>query len=172
MSINIYINSASPMDVAPALTTLREDVSIAPTSSLSIMSPVYVIDYDNGILGANFVYDSAWGRYYWIVDKTVEPGQTMTLHCKNAILANTVWNHADSWRATVVRSGQAGRPTYIPDDQYPIHPHRKNYMSLWFYPEADYALSSADNNYVVSILTGGDPFYPAPTNNNSEEEQT
>jgi len=172
MSLTLYKNSKSPNDVTPELTTIASDIPIRPTSSVSVMNPTYVLDYNSGYLDANFCYDSITNRYYWITDKSLVIGQTITLTCSNAILANTVWGHQDCWGGVIVRSGALQNITFFPDDQYPLHPNKKNFMSLYFEAEINYPLSSNSNNYVICICNGGDPFYPPTPNNNSEEEET
>lgn len=52
----------------------------------SIMSPVFLITYNNIAVDCNYLYVSDWGRYYFITDMVAAPGGRLYVHCKEDVL--------------------------------------------------------------------------------------
>lgn len=92
-------------------------VTIHPTSVLSQLAPVFVIDYNANFLTANYVRADFFGRSYNAL-VSVDTAGKMLLSCNVDFLAFNFSNCP----ITVVRSGSIGAPTEIPDNKLPVKP--------------------------------------------------
>jgi len=91
----------------------------------SVLYPTVVLDYDSSVLtsGFNYCYISAFKRYYYIVDISVDSGKKIILSLAVDAL-NTYCSDILKCPATVVRSEDA-RNSQIYDNQYPISTSEK-----------------------------------------------
>lgn len=138
------------------------DVSIRPTSDLSLESPRFVVSYDSNYLNCNYIWCADFHRYYYIIDRIVEIGESITLVCKSDAVGSFLESLLDRTQATVIRCSN-GKPTYFPDPQYPIDPSRKEYKCLLFYRDRNYPFTS-NNNYLLEVQNSAEAPYQ-PTQN-------
>lgn len=151
-----------------------EDISINPTGPVSMDTPTFVIDYNSSYVTCNYCYCPLFQRYYFITDKVIDIGKTITLVCKSDPLA-TFFSTMPALMAgidcCVIRTGATNKAinklTYFPDPTYPIDPARKVLSHIEFTPNLAngvYPLESEDYNYIVDILkSDGTPFTPPTT---------
>lgn len=123
MSVTFYTCKDDPKVINKSLTAIGtlSNITIAPTDTVSILNPTLIMSYDSNYIGANYVYISEFGRYYFC-SVSVAPGQRCIVKCtvdplysfKTGLLKIPV---------TVIRSESAGI-NYVPDKQLPIDPKR------------------------------------------------
>lgn len=70
MTINLYTNNSDNRTVSKSLTLLAENVSITLKENTDLVNPVIIMATSANVTGANYVYISEFGRYYYIVNKT------------------------------------------------------------------------------------------------------
>lgn len=131
LSITLYTSTADPKEVdkSSKLTQIGSAaITATPTNDIDILNPVVVLNYNSNYIGANYAYIPAFERYYYINDKSVKPGQAITLTMsvdplmsfKSSILG---------CKACVTRSESVGGPTEVNDDKLPIDPNKKEILS-------------------------------------------
>lgn len=147
-----------------------EDISINPTGPVSMDTPTFVIDYNSSYVTCNYCYCPLFQRYYFITDKVIDIGKTITLVCKSDPLATFFSSPEDfgglNITCCVIRRGDS-KLSYFPDPAFPIDPARKVLSHIEFEPNlasGTYPLESEDYNYIVDILkSDGTPFTPPTT---------
>ena len=151
LTITLYTSTADPktVDKTSGLTQLGiSTITATPTNDIDILAPVVLLNYNSTFLAANYAYISEFGRYYYVNDKTVKPGESMTLTMsvdplmsfKSSIL---------SAKACITRSESIGGPTEIPDNRLPVDPNKKEILSA----KQSFMLGSTSKacRYVVTI---------------------
>ncbi len=138
------------------------NVSIRPTSDLSLESPRFVVSYKSEYLDCNYIWCGDFNRFYYIVDRIVEIGESITLICKSDPVASFLPSLLTNIVVTVIRKN-IGSPTYFPDPQYAIDPVRKEYKCLYFYNESNYPFTTS-NNYLLEVQNSAEAPYQ-PTQN-------
>lgn len=121
MTITFYTTSSSPKKLNKTLTPIGSAVALAPTSQVSVLNPVLIVDNVSGFINANYAEIDDFHRYYWI---------TTAYDTSGRIIVSGKVDYLMSWAegikkcpCTVVRA-ELGKPTYIVDDKLPIDPKR------------------------------------------------
>lgn len=151
LTITLYTSTADPKEVdkTSKLTQVGSaSITATPTNDIDILNPVVLLNYNSSYLGANYAYISEFGRYYYINDEAVKPGQSITLTMsvdplmsfKSSILG---------CKACVTRSESIGGPTEIPDSKLPVDPNKKEILSA----KSSIMLGSTSHacRYVVTV---------------------
>lgn len=146
MTIDLYTTTDDNRVVNKTLTAVSSNITVRPTESLDLLTPVFYVDTDNSYLAANYLYCSTFGRYYYINDIKLETGHRMSLHCSLDVLY-TYRTYLPAVTATVIRSESIGRPTAIPDKMLPIDPNRYEYKSV-LYPKG-FVLDPNKRNFLL-----------------------
>lgn len=125
MMVTLYTNTADvfKIDKSAALTQLRQ-VSFTATKQITFLEPRIDLDYAADISGANYCYIDIFGAWYFIEDKIYDIGKKITLVCS----IDPLYTFKDgilSCDVCCIRSESPGKPTDVPDSQYPIHPSKK-----------------------------------------------
>lgn len=131
LSITLYTSTADPkeLDKSSKLTQIGSAaITATPTNDIDVLNPTVLLNYNSNYIGANYAYISAFGRYYYINDKSVKPGQSITLTMSVDPLMS-FRNQIKNCTACVTRSESVGQPTMIPDDRLPINPNKKELLS-------------------------------------------
>ena len=66
--------------------TDAKDLTAQIKDAASIMTPTFYIAYDSDLLTQHYNYASAWGRYYYIDDMTVDVGGAIYIKCREDVL--------------------------------------------------------------------------------------
>lgn len=98
MNINLFINSNDVRVLNKGLTAVGTDIPCELTDVCSVSDPVLLLNYSDSYIGANYLYISKWGRYYYINEKEIVNGNQIRLSAhidvlmsfKNAILSSDV----------------------------------------------------------------------------------
>lgn len=125
-TIDIGYTTENIKKVNKAYTTIQSGVNISPLSTISQLSPVFVINYDSRFLNANYVVCSTLGRKYFC-KVSVDTAQRMILTCMVDYYSSFDLSNC---KIHVVRNGGIGSPTDYPDTKYPIKPNQKEITSI------------------------------------------
>lgn len=153
-TIDIGYTTDNTYKVNKTVSYIAQGVSIHPLSTVSQLSPVFVIDYDSRFLNANYVRATFLGRLYYCT-VSVDTAQKMYLSCSVDYLSSFALGNCP---ITVTRNGGIGAPTEIPDNKLPVIPNRKKIDSITaFSPDINsvFINDSRSFNYVVTVV-GGD----------------
>lgn len=142
-----------------------------PTEGCTILNPRLILGYTSDISMSNYMYISEWGRFYFIENVTVQPGN-MCIITGSVDVLKTYAAAIRRCTATVVRSESVGAPTMYPDDKLPIIPGRKSITSSAM-PNSLHQ-SSADipwiHTHYVLTVKGGDTLTPTRKQEEGEED--
>lgn len=120
-----------------------------PTNIVSVISPVFEIDYRPEFLNCNYCYCDILHRFYYIRDITIVAGKKMRISCEVDVLTtykDTILNCT----GFAVRSESAGI-NYVPDDKLPLHPSKVYYDQPIYFPNNPFNTSLSGYNFVVCI---------------------
>lgn len=150
-TINLYHTSDDPRVADKTLSTIATDIPVNPTAAIDRLQPVFVIDYSDSYINVNYVYCSAFGRYYFCSSPSIEIGRRIVLPC--TVDALTSWiAQLRNCPCTVTRSETSGI-TAVPDAQLPIDPNRRTYRVMAFDAESNYPFDiNAANPYLLEVL--------------------
>lgn len=87
----------------------------------SIYQPTLILTYDYALTKKNYTYVPDWGRYYFIINQNVDKGSKIIISAFVDVLM-TYKDNIKSCAGMCVRNEGIGRPTDIPDDEFPIRP--------------------------------------------------
>lgn len=150
-TLNLYQTNSDPRQVTKSLTSVAANIPIQPTATLDILNPNIIINYNESYLNANYCYCSLLNRYYYITSTSLEIGKRIILNCAIDVL-HTYSSQIRSCTACVVRNEGIGKPTYIPDNQLPIHPSEQDVTSIRF-SESPFT-TGALYAYILTVLRG------------------
>lgn len=153
-TIDIGYTTDNTYKVNKTVSYIAQGVTIHPLSTVSQLSPVFVIDYDSRFLNANYVRATFLGRLYYCT-VSVDTAQKMYLSCSVDYLSSFGLSNCP---ITVTRNGGIGAPTEIPDNKLPVIPNRKKIDSITtFSPDINSVFINDPRslNYVVTVV-GGD----------------
>lgn len=171
MTIDIGTATKSRLFVDKGFNVIAQGVNISPTSSLAKRTPVFVIDYNEALVNANYLYCPLFQRYYYIEDISLEIGKTMTLTCR-ADPAMSFLKDNYIYVVGLVMRASGLSATHFSDDKLPVDPVQKNYYSLYFYNESNYPLTAQSNNYVIDVICSDTaPYTPPAPEPEPEPEQ-
>lgn len=148
LTVDILSTTDDPRVVSKTTTTIAS-VTAKPTDACSVLYPVLLLQYSGSLAAANYMYISAWGRYYYIDRIKLLPGNQIEIAGSVDVL-KTYDTEIRSCTATVIRSESIGAPTMIPDNKLPINPNKKELLTAKF----DFAIasgSSSDRRYFVKV---------------------
>lgn len=152
-SINIGRTTDNTYKVNKTFTVVKSNVPISPLSTINILSPVFVVDYDSRLLSCNYVTASFLNRRY-MCTVSVDTASRMILSCSVDYLSSFNLNNCD---ITVTRCGGLGAPTEIPDNKLPVIPNRKHIDSITVFNAqlGDFRNDPRALNYVITTIGGG-----------------
>ena len=117
MQITLYQCGDDPRTMHKTLQNALT-VSAEIKEACSTETPDFYIAYDDTIITGHYNYAQAWGRYYYLGDPDLVPGQGMILHGRHDVLMT----YADQIAGcpAVIRRSSALPNTYISDGQLPV----------------------------------------------------
>lgn len=117
----------------------------------TLLSPSFLLDYDDSLLNKNYVYVPAWDRYYYIVSPlSMIQGKRCVVVCSEDVRM-TFANGILSLECYVVRN-QRKCNTLVIDDYYPAE-IMSTLCTLKFNASPFYPLNS-DRNIVMAVYGG------------------
>lgn len=130
MNITLYTTTDDMRTVNKTLSVVKS-VTATPTEPMNVLAPTLIINYDNSVLLANYVYIPALNRYYYIDNLDLLKGNRILLSCRVDVL-KTYANDIRNCNCICARSESIGTPTQIPDKNLPIDPNREDIVSIVF----------------------------------------
>ena len=130
MNITLYTTTDDMRTVNKTLSVVKS-VTATPTEPMNVLAPTLIINYDNSVLSANYVYIPALNRYYYIDNLDLLKGNRILLSCRVDVL-KTYANDIRNCNCICARSESIGTPTQIPDKNLPIDPNREDIVSIVF----------------------------------------
>lgn len=154
MTLIFYTTTDPPNKINKTLVTVATVTNVMLKDNVSILSPVFIMNYNAALLSANFVYCETFGRYYFIEDITAISGGRLSIACK----VDTLYTYRVSIGnvpAIATRSETAGH-TEITDNKLPIAKNKE--VKLYEFTGGDFNIDTAANtdyNFVLNIMGGG-----------------
>lgn len=146
MLLNLYSTTDDTRKVDKTLTAIK-DITAIPSDNVTMLTPAFIVEYDNTILAANYCYIAEFNRYYFIHDITLLRGNRMQLNCAVDVL-KTYADDLKNCTAVIIRNGGIGEPSMIPDNQLPINPNKKELLTK----TVNFAIDTTNTNlYLVQI---------------------
>ena len=156
-SIKIGNITEDPLVAVKSPSWIDQAVPLLPTSALDQRSPVFVIDYQDSYLGANYIECPKLGRKYFIQNKTVDIGKKIVFSCIVDPLSSF---DLSSCMISVLRNEGIGAPTQYIDSKLPVYPSKKNISSIVMQQQSvplnSQLDTSAEDCYLLTVI-GGSP---------------
>lgn len=147
-TVDIGYTTDNVKKVNKTVTYIEQGVVIHPTSVISQLSPVFIIDRDDRYLSANYVIATFLKRKYYCT-VSVNPAGAMVLTCSVDVLSSFDLSMCP---IQVTRCGGLGAPTMYPDTKYPIIPNKKDITSI---VRSNSELNVNSGVYVLTTIGGG-----------------
>ena len=152
-SVIFSTNTADPkvVDKGPYLISDGSLVSatLSPTAQVTLENPTFVVDYNPVYLNYNYLACQLFNRYYYIVDKIIEPGKKIELVCEVDPLMSFKGEFLNCI-GCVTRSESVGKPTYVVDNRLPVDTSQKEVKSVLFTGGFDPAYGANDKHIIFS----------------------
>ena len=122
----------------------------------SITRPVFIVGTDKINFGYNYLYCSNFGRYYFIDNMTVEPGQRIAIHCSVDVL-ETYKSGIQALSVNVIRQENQYKE-YLPDSKFVLQNKFDKITRLFPTQPFSEALSASTDSYVLAIAGNENPY--------------
>lgn len=123
------------------------DITAQLKQPCDVLNPVFIISYNSNYITSNYVHVPEFGRYYFINNINLLPGNRAELSCSVDVLMS--WqSEINSVKTLISRQENAGLST-IPDSNIVI----KNYDIINIYA-SDMSFDTAFGNYVLELYGG------------------
>ena len=159
IAVNLYNNADDRRAVNKTLTALRTvQASLVP--GCSILRPELRLAWVDGFTAYNYMYISAFNRYYFITEIAADTGGA----CKISGAVDVLMTYAASFKlcpAIVVRHTrreQSGsvKSTYIPDPQLPLSTGRTIKVKEFVGTDINIDVATmTSTNFVLNVAGGG-----------------
>lgn len=121
LELTFYKNTSSPNTLDKTISVIGTAKPISPTTTVEMLNPVLVIDYDNSLLSANYCYIDLFDRYYYCT-MAVDTASRLIVSCKVDPLMSAK-NSIENCSACILRNESVG-VNYVIDDKLPIDPNK------------------------------------------------
>lgn len=116
MTVTLYNNSSDPRKLYKSLSALGSSLTCNVTAPCSVENPSFklLIDSNNYVIKANYLYVSDWGKYYYITNREIQNNNEIILNCHIDVLMS----FKDAIRNTdvVCERSTSNVNKYIPDE--------------------------------------------------------
>lgn len=129
------------------------NVALYPLREVSVIRPVFEIDYNSALLQCNYLYCDTFDSYYYIVDSKVNTAGRLALSCFIDV-RQTYSSSIAATPCTVIRG--APQPTQIVDSKLPIDPAHKKITSVLL-PELSNSFGTDKEYSYLLTVVGGEP---------------
>ena len=155
MNLTLYKVTADrrSLDKITGLTPVFSSVALYPFREVSVISPVFEVDYNASYLTCNYLYCDLYDRYYYIQDMQVNTAGRLNIRCYIDV-RQSFKAAIRNMSCTVIRGGT--QPTNIVDDKLPVNPSHKDITSVTM-REIDNSFDvNARYSYLLTVV-GGEP---------------
>ena len=118
-------------DIRTAVKTFTDKKTITGASILgavSVLQPVFILEYDGTLLGYQYMYVADLGHWYYISNRVLNNAGQIIISGQADMLST--YPQILDCTGQAVRTG--GNATMVPDAAYPVDPSRENVTSLLF----------------------------------------
>lgn len=160
MTIDICQTTSDPnvADKTTTTTIIQGSVNIEPTSIISQISPIFIVDYDSRYLTANYIICQELGRKYFCT-VSVNTAKRCVISCNVDPLSSF---DLSSCIIGVIRNEGIGAPTPYVDSKLPVYPSKKNISSIVMQQQSvplnSLLDTSAEDCYLLTVI-GGSPTF-------------
>lgn len=130
MLINLLQTTDDTRTINKTTTTIK-NIQALPTEPTNVLTPSLIVERDNIIMAANYMYIPDFMRYYYITGVTIIKGNRLIISGKVDVL-KTYAAQLQNCDCIVTRSESIGTPSQIPDNNLPIDPNREEIKSIIF----------------------------------------
>lgn len=117
----------------------------------SLLSPVFLLDYDDSLLSKNYAYVPAWGKYYFIVSPlAMSSGRRCIISCQEDPLM-TFRNGIRNLDCYIIRNEKT-RNKYLVDEFYPAE--ILSTVTTLKFNATPFNITLGDNNIVMCVYGG------------------
>ena len=155
MYIDLYKISKDTrvMDKVGGVEPSYTNVALYPLREVSVIRPVFEIDYNSALLQCNYLYCDTFDSYYYIVDSKVNTAGRLALSCFIDV-RQTYSSSIAAVPCTVIRG--APQPSEVVDNKLPIDPAHKKITSILLPELSDSFGTDKDYSYLLTVV-GGEP---------------
>jgi len=153
-SLSLGVTTSDP-NVLNKSYSFGTSVTVNLKEDSSVISPVFILDYKANYSQYNYAYFPDWGRFYYIRNMVMKPGQKCELVCAVDPLMS-FRNQISGLTVNVVRQENLVEP-YLPDDRY-VYLDTYDVISMLptSYGNSQFLQdSNATGSYFVLGLNGG-----------------
>ena len=150
MTIDICSTAQDPLVADKSYSVIQASVAIEPTSIISQMNPVFIVDYDSRYLGANYIVCGDLGRKYYCT-VSVNTAQRCVIECHVDPLSSFDLSNC---LIGVIRNEGIGAPTMYPDQKLPVYPSKKNIGSIIMQETSGLLTANGDWCYILTVIAG------------------
>ena len=158
MTIDICSTTSDPNVADKTTTIIQGSVNIEPTSIISQISPIFIVDYDSRYLAANYIICQELGRKYFCT-VSVNTAKRCVISCNVDPLSSF---DLSSCIIGVIRNEGIGAPTPYIDSKLPVYPSKKNISSIVMQQQSvplnSLLDTSAEDCYLLTVI-GGSPTF-------------
>ena len=139
--------------ITSATTLTATPLTIKVKDKISLIAPIFEIDYNSMYLAANYCYCDALDRYYYIRDIRVNTAARLELVCEVDVLQSFA-SSIKSANVIITRSESIAQPTQIIDSKLPINPANKIVTSILLPETSDSLNTNAEYSYLLTVIGG------------------
>lgn len=136
--------------------SLGSNIACEIKEARSITRPVFIVGTDKVNFSYNYLYCSNFGRYYFIDNMTVEPGQRIAIHCSVDVL-ETYKSGIQALSVNVIRQEKQYKE-YLPDSKFVLQNKFDKITKLFPTQPFSEALSASTDSYVLAIAGNENPY--------------
>lgn len=146
-TMELYINSSDNNVMSKSLSSVATISNIAWKENTSIINPVVIVDSNTDLTGCNYAYISAFGRYYYINNIEVMPGNLCALYLHCDVLMSFASSIASC--SGVVRRQESLYNMYINDSEFKVE--QKSDKKTIMFSNCPF---SKTNQYYIAVSGG------------------
>lgn len=141
-----FYRNASDKNVMYKNITSVTAATFTPTGGVNIFTPAITVDYDVNILTANYMYISAFNRYYYINNVSLQIGKKMLI----TGYVDVLMSFADDIMTAFVNVCRAQNPVNrdLADDKIQVNP-KTYFIETNLFPNNPY--TTGGNQYVIGV---------------------
>lgn len=141
-----FYRNASDKNVMYKNITQITSATFTPTGSVNIFTPAITVDYDSNILTANYMYISAFNRYYYVNNVSLQIGKKMLI----TGYVDVLMSFANDIMTAFVNVCRAQNPANrdLADDKIQVNP-KTYFIETNLFPNNPY--TTGGNQYVIGV---------------------
>lgn len=141
-----FYRNASDKNVMYKSITAITSSAFTPTDTVNIFMPAITVDYDANILTANYMYISAFNRYYYVNNVSLQIGKKLLI----TGYVDVLMSFADDIQNAFVNVCRAQNPANrdLADDKIQVNP-KTYFIETNLYPNNPY--TTGGNQYVIGV---------------------